>query len=49
MNIWDYNDINNKSIIQVIYLKLIFIDNNILELENLLIKCQHLIGLYLIN
>jgi hypothetical protein len=26
-----------------------FTDNNILELKNLLIKCQYLVGLYLIN
>ncbi|UZO10576.1 uncharacterized protein OCT59_002156 [Rhizophagus irregularis] len=48
--------INNKRIIQSIYLncpmlkylKLLFINSNFLELENLLISCQYLKGLYII-
>ncbi|PKK63942.1 hypothetical protein RhiirC2_869524 [Rhizophagus irregularis] len=47
---------NNKKIIQAIYqncpmlkyLKLLFINSNLLELENLLIYCQYLKGLYII-
>ncbi|RIA81213.1 hypothetical protein C1645_881731 [Glomus cerebriforme] len=51
-----HDEINNKRIIQAIYqncpnlkyLKLLFINSNILELEKLLIKCQYLKGLYII-
>ncbi|PKY44874.1 hypothetical protein RhiirA4_542175 [Rhizophagus irregularis] len=51
-----HNEISNKKIIQTIYkkcpnleyLKLLFINNNILELRELLINCNHLIGLYII-
>jgi hypothetical protein len=51
-----YNKIENKEIIQVIsqncpnlkYLKLVIENSNILELEKLLISCQHLYGLYII-
>ncbi|RIA92264.1 hypothetical protein C1645_820952 [Glomus cerebriforme] len=49
-----HDGISNKRIIQAIYkncpnlkyLKLVFINNNILELKNLLIRCQHLNGLF---
>ncbi|RIA92238.1 hypothetical protein C1645_820923 [Glomus cerebriforme] len=51
-----HDEINNKKLIQVIYqncpnleyLKLVFRNSNILELENLLIKCQHLNELFFI-
>ncbi|GBC01434.1 hypothetical protein RclHR1_04190018 [Rhizophagus clarus] len=50
------DEIDNKRIIQVIsqncpnlkYLKLLITNNNILELEKLLIKCQYLEGLFFI-
>jgi hypothetical protein len=53
----DHNEINNKSIIRAIYqncpklnyLKLMFKNNNILELENLLTNCQYLKGLFIMN
>ncbi|CAG8594678.1 hypothetical protein RhiirA1_464667 [Rhizophagus irregularis] len=49
-----HNEIDNKNIIKaiyqncpnLIYLKLMFRNENILELEQLLINCQYLIGLY---
>ncbi|PKK71477.1 hypothetical protein RhiirC2_778369 [Rhizophagus irregularis] len=52
-----HNEIENKIIIKaiyqncsnLIYLKLLLISENILELEQLLINCQYLIGLYFIN
>ncbi|GBB89799.1 hypothetical protein RclHR1_01660018 [Rhizophagus clarus] len=52
-----HNEVENKKIIQVIRqncpnlinLKLVLIYNNILELENLLINCQYLNGLYIIT
>jgi hypothetical protein len=51
-----HDEINNKKIIQSIYLncpmlkylKLLFINSNFSELENLLIYCQYLKGLYII-
>ncbi|PKC08371.1 hypothetical protein RhiirA5_500021 [Rhizophagus irregularis] len=51
-----HNEIGNKMIIQAIYkncpnlkyLKLLFKNSNILELEKLLIKCQYLCGLFII-
>ncbi|RIA88657.1 hypothetical protein C1645_877231 [Glomus cerebriforme] len=51
-----HDEINNKRIIQAIYqnclnlkyLKLLFKNNNIVELEKLLIKCQYLDGLCII-
>ncbi|GBB91006.1 hypothetical protein RclHR1_01810009 [Rhizophagus clarus] len=51
-----HNEIGNKLIIQAIYkncpnlkfLKLLFKNSNILELEKLLISCQHLNGLFII-
>ncbi|GBB83140.1 hypothetical protein RclHR1_00010022 [Rhizophagus clarus] len=51
-----YDDINNKIFIQAIYkncpnlkyLKVLVKNNNILELEILLIKCQYLNGLFLL-
>jgi hypothetical protein len=51
-----YDRINNKSIIQAIYqkcpnlkyVKLLIFNNDILELENLLIKCQYLNRLHII-
>ncbi|GBB89803.1 hypothetical protein RclHR1_01660022 [Rhizophagus clarus] len=51
-----HNEVGNKKIIQVIYqncpnliyLKLVLRNNNILELENLLINCQYLNGLYIL-
>ncbi|RGB26756.1 hypothetical protein C1646_770032 [Rhizophagus diaphanus] len=52
-----HNEIDNKIIIKaiyqncpnLIYLKLMLINENILELEQLLINCQYLIGFYFIN
>jgi hypothetical protein len=52
----NHDELSNKRIIQVIYqncpylkfLKLMLINSNILELENLLINCQHLDGLFII-
>src|SRR5205823_11086064 len=52
-----HDEINNKRIIQAIYqncpnlkyLKLIFRNDNILELEKLLINCQYLNGLHIIT
>ena len=49
--------INNKRIIQTIYkycpnlqyLNLMFRKDNIIELENLLINCQYLNGLYVVT
>ncbi|GBB91002.1 hypothetical protein RclHR1_01810005 [Rhizophagus clarus] len=51
-----HDEINNEKIIRCIYqncpmlkyLKLLFINSNFLELENLLIYCQYLKGLYII-
>ncbi|GBB83132.1 hypothetical protein RclHR1_00010014 [Rhizophagus clarus] len=51
-----HNEFSNKKIIQTIYkncpkleyLKLLFINNNVLELRDLLINCKYLIGLYII-
>jgi hypothetical protein len=55
-NDMSHNEVENKSIIQVIYqncpnliyLKLMFMSENILELEQLLINCKYLNGLYFI-
>uniref|UniRef100_U9UMQ7 F-box domain-containing protein n=1 Tax=Rhizophagus irregularis (strain DAOM 181602 / DAOM 197198 / MUCL 43194) TaxID=747089 RepID=U9UMQ7_RHIID len=52
----NHDELSNKRIIQVIYqncpylkyLKIMLINSNILELENLLINCQHLDGLFII-
>ncbi|GBB88703.1 hypothetical protein RclHR1_15270004 [Rhizophagus clarus] len=52
-----HDGMNNKKIIQAIYqncpnlkyLKLLFRNSNIIELENLLINCQHLVGLFVIG
>ncbi|GBB85831.1 hypothetical protein RclHR1_12280003 [Rhizophagus clarus] len=57
VNIIPHNDIDNKGIIHAIYtkcpklkyLKLEFKNSNILELEKLLIKCQHLNGLFFVR
>jgi hypothetical protein len=53
----NHEEIDNKRIIQTIYqncpnlkyLKLTLLNNNILELKNLLINCQYLNGLYILN
>ncbi|PKC64106.1 hypothetical protein RhiirA1_537273 [Rhizophagus irregularis] len=53
----DNNEINNKRIIQVIYqnspklkyLRLMLRSSNILELENLLVSCQNLNGLFIMS